>query len=504
MRYLSLFSGIEAATEAWHPLGWEAAAFCEFDDFPSAVLAYHHPKVPNFGDVSKITEQQIINLGQVDVVVFGSPCQDLSVAGKGKGFDGERSGLFRDAIRIVQWCRKHCGARFALWENVPGAFSSNKGRDFAQVVSEMAGLKDVNPPQNGWGKEGAAVGDNGLLEWSVLDAQWFGLAQRRKRVFALVDFGNWADRPPILLERESLRGDSAPSREKKENITPITEACSSDSGSTGLACNKQTSERCFADKPNIKHMASNDNDVIGALCARNYKGVGNQFVQEGKIILERVSFKKPEEPQELRASGGNFGGGSENLVVAFTQNQRNEVRELSVVGALSAQPGSKQQTYLKIKSICFDCKSSATHMPIPTVEKTHTLRSMNGKKNNDGGHLAVMTNSCGHRMEAFGQYATDETASTMKARDYKDATDLVTCGVSVRRLTPVECARLQGFPDNHVNIPWKGKEHAPDGHQYKAYGNSMAVPVMNWIGRSIDNAVTRGQVDLEDQVGKGH
>lgn len=217
MRYLSLFSGIEACTVAWHPLGWEAVAFCEFDKFPSAVLAHHYPDVPNLGDVTAITDEQIAALGPIDLVVGGSPCQDLSVAGKRKGLAGERSALFHEQLRIFHAARRLCGARWFLWENVPGAFSSNAGRDFAVVVSQMAGAS-VPVPEDGWGNEGMALGEHGLVEWAVLDAQWFGVAQRRRRIFALLDAGDWANRPPVLLEPDGLRGDSAPRREAREGV----------------------------------------------------------------------------------------------------------------------------------------------------------------------------------------------------------------------------------------------------------------------------------------------
>ena len=217
MWYLSLFSGIEACTVAWHPLGWQPVAFCEFDKFPSAVLAHHYPDVPNLGDVTAITDEQIKALGPIDLVVGGSPCQDLSVAGKRKGLAGERSGLFHEQMRIFNAARRLCGTRWLLWENVPGAFSSNKGRDFAVVVSEMAGAS-VPVPEDGWGSEGMALGEHGLVEWAVLDAQWFGVAQRRRRIFALLDAGDWANRPPVFLEPDSLRGDSAPSREAREGV----------------------------------------------------------------------------------------------------------------------------------------------------------------------------------------------------------------------------------------------------------------------------------------------
>jgi len=144
VRYLSLFSGIEAATVAWEPLGWEAVGFAEFEDFPKAVLTHHYPAVPDLGDVTMITKEQIIALGQFDIVVGGSPCQDLSMAGKRAGLRNEngevtRSGLFDEQIRIFEIARKHNGCRYCLWENVPGALSSNNGCDFAYVLGSLAG-----------------------------------------------------------------------------------------------------------------------------------------------------------------------------------------------------------------------------------------------------------------------------------------------------------------------------------------------------------------------------
>lgn len=146
LRYLSLFSGIEACSVAWAELGWECVAVAEIDPFCSTLLAHYYPTVPNLGDVSKITEDGIKALGDIDLIVFGSPCQDLSVAGKRAGFDGERSSLFYHAIRVINYAKKHNNLRFALWENVKGAFSSNKGRDFSSVVSQMAGITKCPPP----------------------------------------------------------------------------------------------------------------------------------------------------------------------------------------------------------------------------------------------------------------------------------------------------------------------------------------------------------------------
>jgi len=139
MRYLSLFSGIEAASVAWHPLGWQPVAFAEIDPFACAVLAHHYAGVPNLGDVTQISEAQIAALGPIDIVVGGSPCQGLSLAGKRAGLADSRSALFHEQVRIFHAARKHCGARWLVWENVPGALGSNQRRDFACVVDTLAG-----------------------------------------------------------------------------------------------------------------------------------------------------------------------------------------------------------------------------------------------------------------------------------------------------------------------------------------------------------------------------
>lgn len=215
IRYLSLFSGIEACTVAWKPLGWEAVAFAQFEpgdniQFPSQVLKYHYPDVPNLGDVTKITEEQIAALGHIDLVVGGSPCQSLSIAGKRHGLrhaDGTltRSGLFDYQMEIFEWAVKNNGCRFMLWENVPGAFSSNNGNDFGYILGSMV-QRDVSVPKDGWDYSGVCISESGhrCVEWTVLNAAEYGVPQRRNRVFALCDSGAWWSRPPILFESEGL------------------------------------------------------------------------------------------------------------------------------------------------------------------------------------------------------------------------------------------------------------------------------------------------------------
>jgi len=427
MRYLSLFSGIEAATVAWHPLDWQPVAFAEIEPFPCAVLAHHYPNVPNLGDVTEITDEQIAALGRIDVVVGGSPCQDLSVAGQRKGLAGERSSLFHEQIRIFHAARHFCGARWLVWENVPGAFSSNGGGDFAVVVGAMAGCR-LNVPADGWEQEGVALGEHGLLEWSVLDAQWFGLAQRRKRVFAVLDTGNWANRPPVLLERDSLRGDTAPRRESAQIAT-----------------------------------------LPG----------GNRPDEGGR---EHHGCRIPETAMCLNAGAmGRRDAESETFVVHGTQD------------------------------------------PDTLIDQAHTLGRNQGQENVVY-TLASRGRPGGHNLE----YRSDGTANALLTPNGGRAgmgVGAIAHQSTVRRLTPRECERLQGFPDDYTLIPWRtyrrgirkgisvaamvaivqanakalfaksGKtrhepdvKECPDGPRYRALGNSMAVSVMRWIGRQIDAA----------------
>ena len=228
IRYISLFSGIEAATVAWEPLGWIPVAFAQYEpgdniQFPSKVLQYHYPDVPNLGDVTKITEEQIKALGHIDLVVGGSPCTDLSIAGLRKGLVNEdgsltRSGLFDYQMQIFEWARRNNGCEWMLWENVPGAFSSNEGNDFGYILGSMV-QRDVPIPKDGWKNSGICVSESGdrIVEWRVLDAQHFGVPQRRRRIFALLHTGAWGGYPPVLFESESVSRDSEEGGRKGED-----------------------------------------------------------------------------------------------------------------------------------------------------------------------------------------------------------------------------------------------------------------------------------------------
>jgi DNA (cytosine-5)-methyltransferase 1 len=375
MRYLSLFSGIEAATQAWKPLGWEAVAFSEIEPFPCAVLDYHYPNVPNLGDITEITEGQIKKLGQIDLVVFGSPCQDLSVAGKRKGLEGERSGLFTTAIKIIKWARKHNGARFALWENVPGAFSSNSGKDFGEVIKLLSGAA-VECEK--WQTSGVAIGKEGLTEWRVLDAKHFGVPQRRRRVFALADFGDWAGRQPILFEREGVCRDIEKGKKEGKGFANVT---------------------------------------------------GILFEPRSPDGTARIH-------KDICPTLNTMGGGQREPCVVF--------RESSLEGE-----SSPTLTTADRHAVAYDMKQH--HNPQITED------------------IGLTTENCS-KIRGDSPLVRNEN-------------------MQVRRLTPKECERLQGFPDDFTRIPYKGKdaEGCPDTPRYKAIGNSMAVPVMRWIGERIES-----------------
>lgn len=443
MRFLSLFSGIEAASVALCPKGWECVGVAEIDKAASRLLARHYPDAPNLGDVSRITEQDVKALGRIDVIIFGSPCQDLSVAGKRKGLAGARSGLFIDAMRVVGWARAHCGLRWAWWENVPGCFSSNKGRDFAVVVGELAGCGDVGVPANGWGSEGCAVGDHGLVEWAVLDAQWFGLAQRRKRVFAVADFGDWPGRPPILLERQSLRGDP-PSRSGQGQGAAYDVAPSLTASGRGV---ERTGETRGPDP------------VVG--------------VRRVGLGLEPVGFNSKDYGQDaaeglsptLRASGhaDSWENGGAPPAIAYSFNGRQDpVHSEAVTGALDTDPATQ--------CIAFALRGrEGGAMPEGFSPMASALRAASGGSTRD--YVACVTGDVAHTLKAEGFDASEDGTGRGQP--------IVNEGSwAVRRLTPTECERLQGFPDGYT-------AGQADGPRYKQLGNSMATPVLAWIGERI-------------------
>lgn len=518
MKYVSIFSGIEAATVAWHPLGWEPLAFSEIDPFPSTVLQHHYPDIPNLGDITKIDWSPYV--GAADIVVGSSPCQSFSVAGKREGLAGA-SGLMLEYIRAVRELRP----RWFVWENVPGAFTSERGEAYRQLLSEMDAL--------GYG-----------LAWRVLDAQFFGVAQRRERVFLVGSLGTMRC-AEVLFERESLSWDHQSSRQKRQALTEEAQerVGEADHDSGCLNPGETQSRRVYPASGVYPTLSTRENSGQSQesvfLCQTAQTGSNGKLVKQDDVMntLDRTNstavaaldfnptdarlrYAHDDVSQTLTARAGTGGnqvplvqvqplaflynqgakarslGISEisptlktdhNPVVAFASNQRDEVRELEVAGALAAQPGIKQQTYIcradgqtnamEGENLAPTLTSHAKKDPplIYPVDESEEMKPVT---------LQIRGGKPGGGKGALIQHDMSVTLSTHNTQTLITG-DHEKRDLTVRRLTPRECERLQGFPDDYTDIPYRNKEHAPDGPRYKALGNSMAVPVMRWIGERI-------------------
>lgn len=470
MKYVSIFSGIEAATVAWHPLGWEPLAFSEIDPFPSTVLQHHYPDIPNLGDITKIDWSPYV--GAANIVVGGSPCQSFSVAGKREGLAGA-SGLMFEYIRAVRELRP----RWFVWENVPGAFTSERGEAYRQLLSEMDAL--------GYG-----------LAWRVLDAQFFGVAQRRERVFLVGSLGTMRC-AEVLFERESLSWNHQSSRQKRQALTEEAQerVGEADHDSGCLNPGETQSRRVYPASGVYPTLSTRENSGQSQesvfLCQTAQTGSNGKLVKQDDVMntLDRTNstavaaldFKvKPVAFLYNQGAKDRSLGISEisptlktdhNPAVAFASNQRDEVRELEVAGALAAQPGIKQQTYI--------CRADGQANAMTSVDMAPTLTS-HAKK--DPPLIYPAEDSIGE-----GALIQRDMSATLSTHNIQTPITggREKRGLTVRRLTPRECERLQGFPDDYTDIPYRNKEHAPDGPRYKALGNSMAVPVMRWIGERI-------------------
>lgn len=654
IRYGSVCSGVEAASLAWQPLGWECAFVSEVEPFPCAVLHHRfgasrpiHPldpaeivitdeewkiidgckkenpetwrkiiesnllgrydeytkrvcwikqnsklpetgMIPNEGDFTKIGDKY---RGKIDLLVGGTPCQSFSVAGKRAGLAGV-SGLALEFIRLAYESQ----VKWVVWENVPGCFSTNGGRDFGAFLSGLSGI-DIAVPGDGWRTAGFVRNhrsDRFGLAWRVLDAQFtrvpgfpFAVPQRRRRVFVVGCFGDWERAAAVLLEPDRLSWDSPPCRKTRKELagdagkgvenasgfrgsqfgelvgdgtagtlkasnagtaagasaTIVTESgkgfySESESAQTleahedqhrrNIIClahgqsNAEKLEDCGVNltcnheapivagfmggqgaraggiaysegvSPTVKAGQSGTNTIPDVICVhgtqdpisnsevanavnRNH-GAENCVCQYGKVAgtLEARHDSSP-----CADRGMN--------VVCVQQNTRDEVRLMNgdgkIVGALSAEPGAKQQNY-----VCYE-----NHMQDSRIKPCGECSpQLNAKAGTGGGNLplvqaiAIAENIIGRKVEtgANGIGAQEELAYTQNATGVMG----VSVNATVRRLLPVECERLMGFPDNHTLIPWGGnpEEECPDSPRYKVCGNSMCVNVMEWIGRRID------------------
>ena len=527
MNYLSVCSGIEAATVAWHPLGWNPVAFSEIESFPSQVLKHHYPPVPNLGDMTKFKEWQIES--NIDVFVGGTPCQSFSVAGLRKGLDDPRGNLMLTYLAIAKQHRP----RWLVWENVPGVLSSADGRDFGSFLGGLAIC--------GYG-----------FAYRVLDAQYFGVAQRRKRVFVVGYLGDWRPAAAVLFERHSLQGHPAPSREKRQEVA--TSARTGFDSSSWPADISSTLNASFGTKQGLENQHINadcpmfvpspvyggsDANVSDTVTSKWAKGSGGPsgsecglFVAQ-PIVLDRAAFNQGEnaqykfraEPSEtmdcLVAKGphavlqpipihdqatrhagkngektmgkGNGLGigqpgdpmntltkGDHHAVAYNIAPGKGKLKDdihvtdahiAKTIDASGSNPAMHQGGAAIVQPIAFSGQMSN---PQTDVDMTQTLQAKNP--------MAVAFGFDAYNQTIQGQ--VNQPLRVSSAPGQVDAVGGVVQGMAVRRLTPIECERLQGFPDNYTDIKPKGKQ-TPDGPRYKALGNSMAVPVMAWIGKRI-------------------
>lgn len=369
MKYISVCSGIEAATCAWHPLGWEPFAFAEIEKFPSKVLAHHYPQVPNFGDMTKFEEWPDAT---IDLLVGGTPCQSFSVAGLRKGLADPRGNLMLTygAIARRYW------PKWLVWENVPGVLSSNGGRDFGTFLGMLGQL--------GYG-----------FAYRVLDAQYFGVAQRRRRVFVVGCLGDWRGAAAVLFERHSLQGNPAPSREAGKGVAPCLDVRAGRSGETTF------------------HTSGG----LVQSVAHSLRGEGFDASEDGT------------------GRGTPLAAGAHVPAIAF--------------------PGRMSGTQCASSEEVSTSIGAANPTAVAYTTKLHNTQS------NNAGKIFEERTTC---------------------LDSNSPPPALLTSTQVRRLTPEECEALQGFERGYTLLPG----NKADGPRYKALGNSVAVPVMAWIGRRIE------------------
>jgi DNA (cytosine-5)-methyltransferase 1 len=426
VKFMSICSGIEAASVAWGPLGWEAAGFSEIEPFPSAVLAHHYPSVPNFGDMLTLPER--IRSGEApapDLLCGGTPCQAFSVAGNRRSLDDARGNLsltFCEIANAIDDVRASRGESSCIvfWENVPGVLNTSDNA-FGCFLGELAGESVPLVAAGGkWTNAGYVSGPKRAIAWRVLDAQYFGVAQRRRRVFLVASARDGFNPAEILFEREGVRRDLAPSRETGQAVAGTIAA--------RFGISRNNFEECVALAPTV--IGNVEGGAATTLSSREYKGLscGRDGMTSAAVVYEPVAFNHVS--ATLKGGSGERGypdpsdGNGHSLVAQAIPIHDQATR-------FAGKRGDKQ-----------DGKGNGLGIGEPGAP-------MNTLTKGDRHAVAIQT--------------------------------------AVRRLTPVECERLQGFPDGYTNIAWRGKPEAPDGPRYKALGNSWAVPNVRWIGARIDN-----------------
>ena len=440
IRYASVCSGVEAASLAWETLGWKPVFFSEIEPFPCEVLRLRFPDVPNVGDMTKIQGEKYA--GAVDLLVGGTPCQGFSVAGKQRGLDDERSCLAMAYVRLLETMRP----RWFVWENVPGALSTNGGMDFKRFIEAID-----------------AVGYH--LAWRVLDAQYVrvdgfpgAVPQRRRRLFAVGHSGDWRNPAQVLFEPASLLGDHPPLRRPWRGASSSS---SENAGGSGKEC-------AFWD----------GGQVSGTLTTRTHNNTRPEvgycsIITETYPIDSKNATRRPDSPYGNNNVIGCAGDPSHTIdtaqipsaIVVLSDNHANEGCKRFVCYDTHAQDSRMSETGNVSPTISARSGTGGNNLPVVHCISENII----GRKPENGGNGKGFQENLSYTLDTAGVHG-------------------VCIRSFARKLTPLECERLMGFPDNWTRISWRGKppEECPDNHRYRACGNSMCVNVMRWIGNRID------------------
>ena len=568
MNYGSICSGVEAATLAWRPLGWKAVFFAEVEPFPSAVLCYRFKAtrplrpldpamadnekerktrelwgrqiaglpedgtIPNYGDFTLIKKEDVNE--DIDLLVGGTPCQDLSIAGKRLGFEGRRSVLALDFVRLCF----ELGVRWVVWENVPAALSSRRGEDFGRFVSLLCGW-NVPVPESGWRKCGIvtpAPGGFGVA-WRILDSQFTrveqfprAIPQRRKRLFLIGYSGQWKYPAKVLFDGEMCGGDTPPRRTKRQNASAGSEGGSASTdwwdGSQKAGTLTRTSDQQFMpDKGRLQCVIETGTDF---LCYENHAPDSRiKSVEVSQSIVARMGTggnnlpllqEVPREPETAIGFIKNDAGGDlqgfwnevfptmrTEVTPAVAREECFHVSFCDANGRRKDRPnGGLYVTEAKAgKTVTAGGPGAETVIVEPIALDGDKMTKAERKGGSglgisEDGVMYTQTAKDVHAVayqspqgvDVYNQQITGDVAGTLTSASGEPNTSgpKVMSRATVRRLLPVECERLMGFPDNHTRIPWKGKpaEECPDAPRYKACGNSMCVNVMRWIGMRIE------------------
>ena len=549
LTYGSLFAGVGGFDMGMELAGYEPVFQVEWDKNCLKVLHHHWPTVPKWHDVCDVNGA---DLPPCDVLIFGSPCQDLSVAGKRAGLqDGEKSSMFFEAVRIIKEMRDATNSiypRATIWENVPGALSSNQGADFATVLASLAD-----------------IGAN-LQEYAVLDAQHFGIPQRRRRIFLISIFDPAASErcpDPLLPVIKGSRGDFAKGRKARKDAARNVEASLDPSGQWGNGQTVATDpvnipiseigptltttygaknysnhqEVISGSVVPVAYSILQTNDIVGALCARDFKGVGNQYVAENKLVVQEA-FVKSRRAQsntddetwiegEVTPTLNAFDNGGESratvlMPVAYSIREDAKANNFSAtetdtalcLSALIPSPQSHhaqifiaepQPPYVFDGTRHDDFRMDSETVPtlkqrmgtgggqVPMVAEPIVYDGYNQKLDDSGVHRSLRIGRDSSDFVAQPIYSFD-TQFGSNAAVYEDQSptlkgsqqspSITMPGLAVRRLTPLECERLMGWPDDHTRWTADGKEQA-DTNRYRQCGNGVASPVARWVGEQL-------------------